>query len=60
MNLIKAHPEFTEQTFAIDLVAFNLFSTLINLGSSNDKEKFMKEIDKKVKDLNQFLEGDDV
>lgn len=60
MNKIKVHESFDQQSFGIDLAAFNLFSGLITqqYTLNTEKQKQNHLIDKKVKELNDYLESD--
>ena len=60
MNLIKTHEDFNEEMYGIDTTAYNLFFSLITLSSTNDKEKFLKQIEKRMKVMNDYLQGDEV
>ena len=60
MNLIKTHEDFNEEMYGIDTTAYNLFFSLITLSSTNDQEKFVKQIEKRMKVVNEYLQGDEV
>jgi hypothetical protein len=44
MNMIKSHQDFNEKLYGMDISAYNLFCSSVNLGIASDKEKFTKEI----------------
>lgn len=58
MSKIKSHELFDEHAFGIDLAAYHLFSSLMNQQSTDKSDKQSQSIEKKVKELNDYLESD--